>query len=238
MIVLCIGMQRSASTWSFNVCRILLERLSGAIYGGFHANLEQVVDLDLESRNAVIKSHETGAVARDLILNGGAHAVYTHRDVYDAVASQMQMFSVTFDDALDQIGSSLIMAGEYFGRPNFLAVSYSNILDEPRATVEGIASFLGLQATSQVVAEIVRANSLTAMKEAADALNRKQSATANDYAYDAITLLHPSHIRNGSRGYGREHLSEEQQDAVTSVMAALPPNAYALYSESTTTAPH
>jgi hypothetical protein len=225
MILLCIGMQRSASTWSFNVGRELLGELPGTTYGGFHSDLEDILeDVSLKVQHAVIKSHSTGDMAKQLLIAGKVWAVYTHRDIHDAIASQMQMFNVPFDEALGQIRASLLMIEDLIELPNFLPVEYQDITSQPNLTVRTIAAFLGLDVTDALVGKIVHDNSFEVMKRTADTLAADNLSSFGTHAYDTKTLLHPAHIRNGGTGYGHLHLDEQQGNTIAGMIETLPPN--------------
>src|SRR5262249_33241840 len=103
MVLICAGMPRSASTWSLNVCNRLLRAAypSASIGSGYSDRLlDWLADERAEHDHFVLKSHAVGDVGLSLLRLGAAKAVYTRRDPYDAIASTMIMFEVTFEVAL------------------------------------------------------------------------------------------------------------------------------------------
>ncbi len=87
-IVICDGMIRSGSTWSFNVCRLmgdLLAKRRGQAHGSAYLDrntLDQflVTQAYVREGPAIVKGHELGPVALDWIHTGRAKAVCTIRD--------------------------------------------------------------------------------------------------------------------------------------------------------------
>src|SRR5580704_11060212 len=114
-IIICDGVIRSGSTWSFNVCRLLghllakrrSQRCGMACLR--EQSLEQFLQAEANLRDgpAVIKVHEVGPVAREWIRAGRAKAVCTFRDPRDCVASDMAFTGAGFDAAVQRVAISL-----------------------------------------------------------------------------------------------------------------------------------
>src|ERR1044071_4352147 len=97
-LILCTGMMRSGSTWSFNVCRLLAQvaaRQEGLPFWSGYLTLEQCEQFLTQSDGnfpgpTVIKAHGIGTVAQRYLKNGQAQAICTFRDPRDSVVSLMQ----------------------------------------------------------------------------------------------------------------------------------------------------
>ena len=231
MIVFCDGMQRSASTWAFNVCVKLLAAGPplARIYSVFHENAGELLSsLPLEYDHLVVKCHHLDATAKTLIRTGAAKAVYTHREALDAIASYMLMFHRPFDEALGAIRDSLLLWRFQRDYPNCYTAGYAAIREAPRERTAEIARFLGLDLSADALGRVEAQTSFGAMKRVSDELGTQdpsQLIRVGGLAHDPQTLLHRHHLRDGGSGYGREVLSAEQQRLAADVLAGLDPSA-------------
>jgi hypothetical protein len=103
MLVICDGMPRSGSTWSFNVVLHLLCRAEPGcvLHSGYEESLPRFLEWTPPSATgAVLKCHDLDPLARALVQMGAALVIYTWREPADAVASCMRMFGQHFDAAL------------------------------------------------------------------------------------------------------------------------------------------
>ncbi len=117
MIVLVCGMPRSASTWSYNVCRALAEAAGKRLHAasglyeadqfpdpaGFAPAADEVL---------LLKCHHPPApVLHAAVAGGGAidRIVFTVRDPRAAAASLTQTFGTSFKNAAREIQRSLLI---------------------------------------------------------------------------------------------------------------------------------
>lgn len=226
MLVLCNGMPRSASTWSYNVAISLLRHTAQEVYGGYDENLHRFLcGLPASCVHAVLKCHSLDAAGLRLAQLQAAKVVYTWRDLADATASFMTMFDVDFEDIISVMSSSL----ELFLRHRSngaLILSYEAITQQPTESVAAVASYLNVAARQELVAEIAEANSFGRMREKVKELSTLDYAerlvghertsyidaarSDRSYLYDPETLLHLDHIRDGTTGYGAGRLNQSQ----------------------------
>ena len=109
MIIFCSGMPRSASTWSFNVCRLILQAVSREYRADFVGENEKV-DQYLQEKNVLsqnldflLKTHIPGSFALELIESRQAKNICTYRDPRDSICSRLQFQSVPFKIACNNI---------------------------------------------------------------------------------------------------------------------------------------
>ena len=226
MLVLCNGMPRSASTWSYNVAISLLRHTAQEVCGGYDENPHRFLcGLPASCVHAVLKCHSLDAAGLRLAQLQAAKVVYTWRDLADATASFMTMFDVDFEDIISVMSSSLDLFLRH--RSNgALILSYEVITQQPKESVAAVASYLNIAARQELVAEIAEANSFGRMREKvkelstldyAERLVRHERTSYIDAArsdrsclYDPETLLHLDHIRDGTTGYGAGRLNQSQ----------------------------
>ena len=207
MLVLCNGMPRSASTWSFNVAMGLLRSTTGQqVHGGFDENVARFLEsVPPAADHIVLKCHLLDGVGRALVRTGAAKVIYTWRDVADAVTSFLAMFGGGFDNALAVMESSLELYDLHRHSTNAIILEYREVVDSPLEAVRRVARHFGLPADSPIVREIAEENSFEQVRRRVERLN----AAAFDL-HDPETLLHKNHILDGSSGYGRTSLTAEQ----------------------------
>jgi hypothetical protein len=214
MLVLCNGMPRSASTWSYNVAMALLRRTAEEVCGDYDENLHRFLcGLPASCVHAVLKCHSLDPAGLGLAQLQAAKVVYTWRDLADATASFMTMFDVDFEHTIALMSNSLDLYRRH-RRNGALILSYEAITQQPTESVAAVASYLNVAVRQEQVAEIAEANSFGRMRE------RVKEISMVDYgerlvrhdrtSYDPDTLLHIDHIRDGSTGYGASRLTQAQ----------------------------
>jgi hypothetical protein len=215
MLVLCNGMPRSASTWSYNIAMALLRHTAEEIYGGCDENLHRFLrGLPASCVHAVLKCHELDAAGLGLAQLQTAKVIYTWRDLADATASFMTMFNVDFEHTISVMSSSLDLYRRH--RSNgALILSYEAITRQPTESVAAVASYLNVAARQQLITEIAEANSFDRMREKVKEISTLDYAERLvrhkiGYVYDPETLLLLDHIRDGSTGYGAGRLNQDQ----------------------------
>ncbi len=224
MIVLCNGMPRSGSTWSFNVCLKLLRMADprARICAQFtHAPGDLIDTLEPQCDHLVLKSHGLDCLSMAMSCSGAAKVVYTHRDPYDAVASLMQMFQYTFEQAAEAIERALALYEFHRGHGQALIVPYRALREKPRQTIRAISRYLRLDISAAAADRVSAETSFAAMKAMADQIGEGDSGflvrRAGD-VYDSRTHLHRNHVRHGGTGYGRRMLSIRQQRSITKML--------------------
>lgn len=214
MLVLCNGIPRSASTWSYNVAMAVLRHSAREVYGGYDENLHRFLgSLPPSCVHAVLKCHSLDTAGLGLAQLQAAKVIYTWRDLADATASFMTMFDVDFEHAIAVMSSSLDLYRNHRNN-GALILSYQGITQKPAESVAAIASYLNVAASQELIAEIAEANSFGRMRE------KVKEISSLDYdgclirrdrtSYDPETLLNLHHIRDGSTGYGSGRLNQSQ----------------------------
>lgn len=219
-------MIRSGSTRSFNICRLLLERAGKldrtvAGYVGEGEAADRVLEqLDAESQDVLLKMHNPGPYAEQMIREGRAKDVYTHRDPRDAIVSAHRIWNWSIEDAIGSLATIMPVFERRWQSNNTLFIAYSDIVAHSDVVVRRIADYLGIHVDTATEASISAATSMEAARKAAS-----DPATPVhhkfDSHYDPVTLLHKGHIRDGRSGYWRQHLSEDQAARVVELAGPL-----------------
>lgn len=216
MLLFCDGMPRSASTWVYNITFGLLKSASPA------ADIRRAMygprtSLAVSADWAIMKCHWLDENARAVFRAGNARAIYTHREIYDAIASYLMMFRVSFELALETMNVSLDAYDFHCETGNFLPVDYASIVQRPGDTIRAIARFLELTLPDSAIAQIEDEHSFQAIKELSANLKqvKEDRLIRNSISsYDPETQWHVRHVRNGGIGYGRQYLLPRQIEQI------------------------
>ncbi len=222
MLVICDGMPRSASTWSYNVAIGLLRRSQPTVetHGGYDEDIACfLAALPPTAAHAVAKCHQLDQCGRALARTGAAKLIYTWRDPADAAVSCMQMFGYDFEGALAIVDSSLGLYHFHRLSGNALILDYEQIAAASIDAIRRIATHLGLADSEDAIQAVANLTSLQRFKQHVESLDDSPHLV-NDgtHEYDPETLLHRRHIRDGRVGYGREALTREQAKRVDELL--------------------
>jgi hypothetical protein len=223
MVVLCDGMVRSGSTWSYNVVVNLLRAADSRRVFGLYSEAPTVLAAAVHPRDShlVIKSHDLGPYAQDLCLHGKIRTVYTWRDPYDALVSCTRMFGRTVDHWLEVMRGALRVWAFHRRTNTAHIVSYAQMMAQPQEEIELIAAYLGLTVTAEQIAAVARKLSFRQVRVFTEHLHElpgQRLVRTPDDVYDRETLLHSHHIRNGGTGYGIRSLRDQDRDALEAVL--------------------
>lgn len=186
-------MQRSGSTWLYNVIRLLLESKSCSVYGAW---VEDYNPLD-EAEYHLVKTHRyipSLSEQADLILS-------SRRDLRDIAASLIRKRWIDKSNLINLLESNIENYEQW--RPcSAYDVEYTEIIYRPIETISIIASLLECELNYD---HIVMINDMT--KDIA-----KSSVVSPDKHYDEKTLIHPDHITDGKVGSFRNFLPPDLID--------------------------
>ena len=158
MIVLLAGMQRSGSTFAFNVAREVLQK-RGTTHQESHANIVDVLERGSGADHVILKTHVGDSTAVALARHDACRTICTVRRVEDAVASWITTFGASEEDSIDLMRRWLLFYVKI--REHALLVPYELIDRHPwRATLR-IARYLdphaGLRETHAIKTRFAKA---------------------------------------------------------------------------------
>jgi hypothetical protein len=216
-LVICSGIKRSASTWSFNVCRHLAEaraRVTGARFLSEYANHTDDLIKRLSGEAAakdgdligVIKAHEPGKGTVGSIRRGKIRNVYTIRDPRDCLASMEQFWqrekNETFERRINEFLFWLRYAEIFLADGASHVVRYEDMIGDPAAEIRRIAKYLDLKCDAALIADIAEKTSPEASQSLIDEMN-KGKADADGRLFNSLTQLHERHLGGGTVGRWR-----------------------------------
>jgi hypothetical protein len=231
-VICCSGIMRSASTWSYNVCRELSLRSqirgSEVTHYGYSNQTDETIRewAAIEKKRGIIvrgvmKAHVIAPGTRRLIARGKIANVFTIRDPRDAMSSMLR-----FGQEKSEKEKSFLL--EYFcyvlkqglaflEDGHSLVIRYEEMVDDPAAKIRAIARYLGrpigeqaLSAAAQA-AGVKRARAIVARLEA--------EAQPGEDHFDGHSQLHVGHLNGGTIGRWRDELDADFKARVEEAFA-------------------
>ena len=225
-LFLCLGVLRSGSTWSYNVCqalgRLLAARRREPFGNAYMTHDELDMCLNTEGPNlrgpTVIKAHTITQPALDWITSGKAKAICTYRDPRDCVVSMKTFFGGEIAATTRQIADSFDYLRFYQKAGNTLFVRYEQMMADPLGQIEQIARHLNIDADQATLRQIEYANNIQSSKKICDDLKRRPEdkvERSGTHRVDPATSLHDNHIFNAKIGRWREELTDAQATSLS-----------------------
>jgi len=207
--VICSGMPRSGSTWSYNACRLLL---GNPPYGYVGSGTDgDAVDNDMRQfmsdnpESFCVKCHYPGPWTLSKIQSGDLFNVFTFRDPRDAVLSRMDAFDVSFEEAMADLEISHSYLDTMIASRTFF-LNFTSIVYRPQCAVFEIAHRLGVQVLHEEVSTIVAELSIRRTQK------RIESELEFDptFHHNKTWLYHRTHIGKCTTGGWKDRLTPEQ----------------------------
>jgi hypothetical protein len=221
-VTLCTGLLRSASTWSFNVCREINQHIADQqgckLISGYRdgARLDAFLKakIDDPGLRAVVKSHFPGQFALELIRTGRALNVCTLRDPRDCFLSLHRYGELRFDEVLAQIKRNLELVTRYaeFGNAHF--IPFERLLESPIDEILRLAKWMGTVLVPEAVTRIHEETSLQRARALAERLEHAEEGSVHrvrSHRVDNRTLIHQFHINRAATGEWIYELSAAEQ---------------------------
>jgi hypothetical protein len=224
MIVICAGMQRSASTWQYDVVCHLVERHRDGRRLGFFQNGEEFdnhlrKDSDTSTWH-VMKTHQGHTSYSRLLREGTAVAVYSYRDLRDVAFSLAHKCGSSFEEVVERRGGLHDCLEDdrfWTTQPWTLVQRYEVVTADPVGGINAIAAHLGITLEDREAETVAMQYSLHANAARTAALERQLTAAgvnlhdiSNAHRKDEESLLHWNHIREGKVGGWREEATPRQ----------------------------
>jgi len=214
-LIILLGLPRSGSTWAFNVVREIL-KASAHYASSFYAETmaDCPPDAFLATGPIVIKTHFCD-LGEDLIKRG--KLIVSLRDPRDAVASEMTMFGMSFEDCLGVISKSAdgIMRRLPYGP---LILQYENGDIGSSETVSSIATHIGYPINEDTSARITHMLSRESVQQLIADLQSTGEVSPDECAsmYHPETHWHPGHVKDGQVGKYATILTDKEAARVAS----------------------
>jgi hypothetical protein len=206
MIVFIGGMQRSGSTYIFNIARELLER-DGTVYQEANDDLVGVITHGAGWDHILLKAHTTADFLTALTRQKAVRAICSIRRIEEAIASWRDTFGFDMDTTIGHFKAWCEMYEQI--RPYALTIPYPLIDANPGAAAVLVADFLFPGVPQSVVLPLAEKYSKSNIAEISSNLD-KDKANVRDIGfsfYDVRTFFHRRHVSSMSPRDPAQHLS-------------------------------
>ena len=205
MIISCLGMQSSASTWVYNVVRAILKASDiehAAFMGETFGDLRKADTFG--HRRAVIKAHRFEGGMTKLIQLAGRKLIISVRDPRDATASLVQRFGASVNNCAATTNRSIANIYSIAALADHICFYYDDYFSESVENVAKICAYLELplpDSTIGAIFEKYKADSVRSFIATIDGLpsDQKISESDNDVA-DRDTQFHKNHMTDMKTG--------------------------------------
>jgi len=142
----CIGVYASASTWLFNVVRLLLLAAgNGPVKTHFFAGAGDFSAFDQPGTINIVKSHDINDAATIEALTKRAGQIFvTVRDPRDAVCSLIVYHAYDFERGLKFVDAAARLCWKFASDPRTMLMMYESGFVGALGTIPRIAAHLGL----------------------------------------------------------------------------------------------
>jgi hypothetical protein len=192
MIAFIASMQRSGSTFVFNIVRELLSG-SGKAYAEPSRSIQEVLGRSAGADHVILKSHVPDDLLIGLARHGAIKVFSTYRRVEDAVASLMEVFGFNVENSIARIRAWFKMYRRI--RVCSLNIPYEVLRYRPEWIANKIRTHLGI-ATAADVAAITRKYSRERVFAACHLMRESDPGVINmgTSLYHRDTFLHRRHV--------------------------------------------
>jgi hypothetical protein len=223
--ILCSGMMRSGSTWSFNVCRLIAHLLAKQfdlpfinyryLAGNLLDNMLKQDKLGL----ALAKTHNPTKFAFECLMHRTVKIICTIRDPRDCVAS-LQLFynDANFAESVFIIKNNLLILDSWRFVDRILFIRYEDMFQNPSSQIRKIADYLDFSLNDKLVEDIDNQTSMKSIKQFSEGLRHMPAESlvhdARTNLADPITQIHENHIHGGLCGRWKDELTLQQKEIV------------------------
>lgn len=209
MIVVCLGLQRSGSTWLFNVVREVLKRKYGEVLSLEATSLEALQKMPSELNESgciLIRCHTVTGSLLNFLLASDARFVLSLRDPRDSIASLCSQLGGRSGNWCIDVSRSLAAIQTVRDRSNkALLFQFEDGYVEKPGSVQQLAKHLGVSLVETEVAEILALFSKESVQKYLDkVVVSKGENDRGGWKTDPLTGFNERHIGDGRIGKWRE----------------------------------
>jgi len=196
VLVLCTGMRRSGSTWSFNIVKQLLARTSNTVYGGYNDLGDALRRQGSVCEHVIVKTHAPEELGRALIKQRACRTVFTYREPLDSILSGMETFGSPLETQSDGVKNDLDLMRFQVEAGGVLCVWYGDIVERTQEVVQAIADYLALALPADAIADIATMLSRDNVRRVIATLGKSASQSqVGSTQWDVGTLFSRHHVR-------------------------------------------
>ena len=216
VLIVNVGLFRSASTWACNVALGLI-KLKGSgkiVYSDRSDGLVEAVNSGAEY--VVLKTHTPDESLRAVLRFMRPRMLITIRDPLDCVASLIERFQMTFEQAASQVLESSNAVLDVMRYHKSIILKYEDQNARSVLTIRRISKEIGIKISNSEASNIMKALLPGKVKDLIRELEGKGVFDERPPAeqYDKDTHWHPNHVGEGLVGQYRRWLSPDQVETI------------------------
>lgn len=216
MIIFCLGVKSSGSTWVFNVIREIASYSSGNSISFFCEDADHFVrSFEPVDGITVVKCHYMDSKIIDLAKILRAKIVITERDPRDCAVSLSERFSLDTVAAVKDISRSFSSIYSIDDGIDLLKLRYEEDISFDVATVNNIAEFIGQSLGGDVAEQIATRMSRDAVALIAESLPSDGEAAG---VFEPDTHWHRNHVGDGKVGKWQERLTSADLEIIEAAL--------------------
>lgn len=205
MIVFVAGMQRSGSTFSFNIVRDLLQA-RGSVYQDVSKSVAEIALKHKDQDHLILKSHSADDVTIHLVNLGAIPTICTVRKPEDAIASWMGTFGFNLTDSIAEMIEWIKMYNRI--KHTALIIDYDDVDNHTLATARRIANFICPDATAEEIEQTAARNSKKSVME----LTSQMEVDGTVVRDASFTIFHTKNY------YHKRHISSLKSRRATELL--------------------
>ena len=190
MIVFVAGMQRSGSTFVFNIVRESLSR-SGRVYAEPSISIPEVLSRSAGANHVILKSHLADDLLLSLTRHGAIKTFCTYRRVEDSVASLMDVFGYSLSNSIARVRSWVRMYSHI--RAFALNIPYEVLRHDPVSVANHVSKYLGFANDATALAQKYSRERVFAASHSLDE-SSQQVVNMESSIYHKVTYFHRRHV--------------------------------------------
>lgn len=206
MIVLIAGMQRSGSTFTFNIARELLQQ-HGTVYQEPSDDLVAVINRSGNADHIIVKAHTSNDFLSALARHKVVSTICSVRNLDEAIASWMSTFGFDLDATVTQFKGWFDAYRKV--KPYALTVPYSLIENDPLTVTTLIAHHIFPGTDAETIAALAEKYSKDKVHRMSATMEKSSDVRDIGFSfYDVKTFFHRRHVASLTPRKPKEQLSE------------------------------
>ncbi len=212
-IVVC-GMLRSGSTLVFNILREILLHKMKHHQGFYGLEKDYRAKTSLDFIPTLWKTHTYSHLLVKRVNAGQTQAFFTHRNLLDSIASQLQKGWIPDLDeflASTKLKRYVFTSILYDENPKFTSLAYQDLMTNKKAVVTQLFQSVTGTINEEIIERIHQNTEVSSVKAKIKALNYDQF---DQNLVNHETGLHKDHINDPTIGKWKNVISEEDADKI------------------------
>jgi len=216
VIILCTGIKRSGSTWSYNVALQIAALVFDTTVHCGYVNGDKLRDSIRAVKKGdvgVFKCHDPFGSVVTKIKAGEYHNIITIRHPLDCVASLQTFQDEPLFKSVNDMQICIHRVIGMMGGAKPLVIRYEEMLSGPRLHIQLIAAYMGYELTEDQVGAVHSKTNIEATKKACAGIVRGGCGVIEEdgHLIDVATALHSNHIGDGRVNKWPEQLGAQAE---------------------------